>query len=85
MERCPYSGRTPGSNFHPYKTKTTYDPMKITSEIYPPSKWKNCGQIPPTTLLGEAGNILIGNSKWQWTVTCSTGNNTQPKGESRKS
>jgi hypothetical protein len=73
MARMHYSGRTPGNNFHPYKPKTTYDLMKITSEIYPPSKWQNCGQIPPTILLGVAGKQLTRISKWQLIVICSTG------------
>jgi hypothetical protein len=84
MARMPYSGWIPGSKCHPYNWKKIYNPMKITFKILPLSKWQICGQIPPTTLPGEAGNLLIRNSKWQWTVTCSTGNKQQPKGESGK-
>jgi hypothetical protein len=41
--------------------------------------------MPPASLPDEDGNLFTGNSKWQWTVTYSTGNNLQPKGKSGKS
>jgi hypothetical protein len=84
MARMPYSGRIPGSKLHPYSWNKIYIPTKITSKIWTLSKWKICGQIAPTTLLTKLGNLLIRNSKWQWTVTCNIGNKILPKGESKK-
>jgi len=73
MAKMHYSGWTPGNNFHPFKLNKTYDITKITFKIYPLSKWRNCGQIPTTTLLGRVGNQLTRNSKWQLIVTCNNG------------
>ena len=84
MARMPYSGWIPGSKCHPYQWTEIYNPMKITFKILSPSKWQICDQIPPATFPGEAGNQPIEKSKWQWIVTCSTGNKQNPKGEYRK-
>ena len=77
----PYSGWILGSKCHPYNWKKICNPTKITFKILPLSKWQICGQIPQIALPGEAGNLLIKNSKWQWTVTYNIGNKIQLKGK----
>ena len=65
MASMPYFGRILGSKCHPYDWKKTYNPTKITFNIFPLSKWQICGQKPPAALPGEARNQLIRNSKWK--------------------
>jgi hypothetical protein len=84
MARMPYSGRILGSKCHPYNWKKIFNPIQITYKIWPLSKWHICGQIPPVTLPGAAGNQPIRNSKLHWTVTCNIGNKQHLKGESGK-
>jgi hypothetical protein len=85
MDIMPYSGQILGNKCHPYNWKKIFNPIQITYKIWPLSMWHICGQIPPVTLPGAAGNQPIKNSKLHWNVTCNIGNKQHLKEESRKS